>query len=338
MAGTRSFRWPKPETLIVAALLVSAAAFSFPELGRLTRLAWDLAPLPYAERRERLMDYYASMRAARRQLPESERVAIVLARPEELGRGVFIHYYLYPRPARLYQGLEDYRRTLDPPPEKTLLYVDGRRPEIARLMSYGEIRREQRGDAIVRDPRPSAEAHRAFLVPLVASVDGAPPDSYTTEALLMSDVPGEITLTLMPAGQRKTFAIDRPLRFVDLVDQSFGTMTQGWLRVTSSVPVRSAFWFVNRGARKAAPLPSIERLPPLPLRVRGGERLWVLNAGDHPAVVDVNGTAVTLEPHGLWSGPASPENTIAGEAPVFAFASTKLRDGNTAFFWPEHTP
>ena len=341
MAVTRSFRSPKPETLLFAAVLVSAAAFSFPELWRLLRTARDLAPLPYAERRERLMDYYSSLRHAKRQLAEGERVAIVMMRDDELGRGVFSHYYLYPRPSRLFYGLDGYRRTLVPPPAKTLLRVDARRGEMVRVMSYAEIRREAiNGRPIVRDPQPSNEALGGFVVPLVASVDGAPPDSYTTEAVLVAEEAAQVTFTLFPGGQQRTFALERhqPLRFTDVVDDSFGVMTQGWLRVTSSAPLRAGFWFVNRGAGKAVPLPATNRLPLMPLRLPGGERLWLLNTADRAAAVRINGAAVTLPPRGLWTGPSAPENTIEGEGAIFPFTSTKLRDGNTAFFWPEHAP
>lgn len=335
MLGIRSLRSRKADAAIFAIVLISAAAITLPQLLHLVRLAVALRPLPYSERRERIMDYYASLRRVKREVPESERVAVIMARAEELDRSVFVASYLYPRPTFVMLP-DQYRNDRSKTRPKTIVRVDSKQPEIVRHLTYGELRREQIGDRqIVRDLRPSPEARSEFIVPLVASIDGPAPHRYTTEAVIVCDRAATVTLTLQPGGETKTLTLapNAPFVFNDLVDRTFGRMARGWLHVRASAPVRAGFWFVNHGLALATPLPLFDAAPSLPQRVEGGERLWIVNT-DEAATVRVNGAPLLLDANALWSGASPATNIIEGDARVIAFTSTRIRSGATEFHWP----
>src|SRR5438128_555434 len=91
------------------------------------------------------------------------------------------------------------------------------------------------------------------------------------------------TLTLEPAHIVKILTIRGIRTFYDLVYECFGVMEfSAWVHVSSDVPIRGAFWLVNRAARTAAPL----HLPEGPLTRRApfpvedlAANMWLLNLG-----------------------------------------------------------
>jgi hypothetical protein len=261
----------------------------------------------------------------------------------DAGAAVFANYYLYPHRTRFYPSLDDYRRTVldDPAQAKRLVRVDASRTAEARLMTYLGIREEELAETpVVRDPKPSAEAHRELIVPIAVAIDGQPGNAYLTEGVIVSDVDTAVTLTFFPGGASKTFALRarEPLVLRDVVYTITSRLDAGWLRLTAPVPVRAGFWFVNRGAKHAVPLPLFERLPASPQRVAGGEKLWILNPADHAIDVDVSGTRQRIEPHALATFGAAPQssiapNSIVGDQPFLAF-STRKENGREIFQWP----
>jgi hypothetical protein len=195
----------------------------------------------------------------------------------------------------------------------------------------GPVRR-----TIVKEPQASSEAHREFIVPIVAALQGG--DGYATEAIVEAEHDTRVTFTLMPSGAMKTHAVRarEPLILNDVVHESFGVMTTGWLRVRSEQPVRAAFWFVNRGRAVAASVPVITEVPSLPQRIAGGEKLWVLNPWPGATKVRVNGREVVIEGGALRQFGTEAMNEVEGA--VVAFTSMKMPDGNTVFGTPASRP
>jgi hypothetical protein len=111
-------------------------------------------------------------------------------------------------------------------------------------------------------------------------------------------------------------------------------MATGWLRVQAQQPVRAAFWLVNRARVVAAPIPLFADIPPLPHRLAGGEKLWVLNPGTTPVRARINGREEFIDGGALQTFGAQERNEIDARAPLISFTSTKTRDGNTSFLWP----
>ncbi|HJQ38053.1 MAG TPA: hypothetical protein VKB93_13020 [Thermoanaerobaculia bacterium] len=88
--------------VLIAALLAAALWSSGRDYAQLVRDSWAMFRLPYEERRERVLGGdYAAMRTFAEELPRDARVAIVLHRPSDIDRGIFLNYYLYPRPTTI---------------------------------------------------------------------------------------------------------------------------------------------------------------------------------------------------------------------------------------------
>lgn len=104
--------------LLIAALFACALWSSGRDYVQLVRDSWAMFRLPYEERRERVLGGdYAAMRTFAQELPRDARVAIVLRRPSDIDRGIFLNYYLYPRTTRIV--------TAQPPPGYIVIIVDG---------------------------------------------------------------------------------------------------------------------------------------------------------------------------------------------------------------------
>ena len=295
------------------AVFLGAALFALPGAVRLAYRTIELAPFTSEERRVReLGEKYVSMRALEKTLPPGD-VNVLLAGPNAIDRGVFVNYYFYPRAAHLYFDMPAQT------PRRPLLVTE----------AEGPLRR-----TIVKDPRASSRPHRELIVPFAAALQGE--DGYATEAVIETARDTRVTLTLLPAGATKTYAVHvgEPLILNDVAHDIAGAMATGWLRVRSEEPVRAAFWLVNRARVVAAPLPLIAEMPPLPHRLAGGEKLWVLNPGTSAVTARVNGREETIDGGALRMFFAESVNEVDAEQPLISFTSAKTRDGNTNFLWP----
>lgn len=310
--------WLWPWLWTKGSVFLAAALFSLPGAVRLAQRTYALAALPYEERRARVLDEsYSSLRAQERMLPPGD-LSVLLLGPHAIDRGIFINYHLYPRASHLY---------FDAIP------ADAPRRPLLVTEAHGEVRR-----TIVKEPRASSDAHRQLLVPLVAAIQGG--DGYMTEGVLESDRDTSVTLTLMPGGKSRTYALQahEPLILTDLVHDAFGAMTTGWLRIHASEPVRAAFWFVNRGRAAAAPLELFADLPPLPHRFAGGEKLWIVNPSTTAVTARVNGHDELVEGGALRMLGGGERLQVDASAPLLSFTSSKESDGNTRFVWPGGKP
>jgi hypothetical protein len=305
----KRFVWPL--------LFLSAAAFTAPGLARIIRQTIELAPLAMDERRARILgDDYRATRELARVLPENDNIALFTADyGGPVDRAIFVNYYLFPRATKIYV-----KQLVTLAPRTTIV-----------VPRSGPIRR-----TFNPDPKPYSAPMTDFIVPFAAAVDAL--DPYTTEMVIEAERPTRVTLTLMPSAAAKTHAIapGRPLILGDVVFQSLGTKGIAWLRVHADAPVRAGVWFVNRGGAQSWPIALLTDLPPLPQRIAGGEKLWVINTADADVPLRVNGYDESLRPREIRSYGAQPVNTIEGNAPVFAFATQKIVEtGNTRFLWPE---
>ena len=91
--------------LLIAALFACALWGSGRDYAQLLRDAFEMVRLPYEERRERVLGGdYAAMRTFAQELPRDQRIDIVLRHPRDIDRGIFLNYYLFPRPTRIHVG------------------------------------------------------------------------------------------------------------------------------------------------------------------------------------------------------------------------------------------
>ena len=324
-------------TAVIGGLLILSSIPGWMPMLRLTRAAVALARRPYAERRAEINGpFWSSIAEVRRRMPGSGTVPVILRRGRDFDRALFLGYYLYPRVARYYVSLDHYRAAAPAPPETPLAYLDVRRVDAVRVMTYPEIRAEQAAEEPFTPPAMSPGALRDAILPFAVSFDGTPPDSYVTQAAFLAESDGTLTLTLEPDGRAFVVPLHAGKLFVsrDLVWDAYHVQRSGWIRIASTVPVRAGAALVNRGRHRRTPIPIYTAAPPLPRKIAGGEKLWLLNASMQAAEVTVNGTAVPLNAYELRSLPAAAENTISGNASVLAFTSQKLADGNTRFAWP----
>lgn len=319
-------------------LVFSALIADGPALLRGAREAWRLRRLSRNARREDLFPrLFATIHRIERDLPSSETVPVMMRTPGDVDGGVFLTYYLYPRPTKYFWTLDQYRFEAHRPPEALIAYADLSRTDAARMMTYAEIRDEQ-----VRDTPPLAEplsesASRNFIVPFVAAVDGAPDGEYMTQLDFLATGDGSLSLTLEPSGKRASIPLHARERVVlrDVVYEQFGALTSGWLRVNATIPVRAGAWLINRARAKHVAVPLFSEVPEAPGRVAAGDRLWLLNTEDSVAGVVVNGRHAEIPARGLISfESARTTNEIAGPPHILAFTSRKLPDGNTRFEWP----
>lgn len=326
----------------VVGILFAAALWT--SVPRMTRLALDAAkffPLSHEQRMSRALgSYYTSILRIRVHLREEEPVGLsprVVER--DLNGLIFANYYLSPHPTRYYESLDAYRGTVltDPSQPKKLVRMDLSRTPEARLMTYLDIREEEVSETrVVRDPKPGAAAFREFVVPIALAIDGQPGNAWVTEGVIVSEVDATATLTFFPGGEAKTFALRarQPLILGDAVYAVASRLDVGWLRLTATAPMRAAFWYVNRGLAHAVSLPLLDKMPPLPQRVAGGERVWILNPADHAVEVVVNGKRHVVDAHALAALASAEHNEIRGQQPVLAFSARK-QNGRELFQWPE---
>jgi len=320
-------RW---RDLLYVLLLASVIIPSLPRLVEMLRIARELRPLPIEVRREKLMpDSYAAIEKIRREVPPNEPIALVGVSRPSLHEALFVNYYLYPHPTRVFHDRWAYLIAKEKP---RVLVRLGSTPKV---MTYLQLRDEDiRSSRVVHDIHLPPQVRAKFAIPIVTSTDGPLTVAYTIEGALASDEEAHVTLTLQPAGIARQLTIRGTRSFYDLVYECFGVMEfAAWVQVSSDKPIRGAFWLVNRQARTAAPIRLIEGplTKPAPFPVVPKASLWLLNlsdeytvahAGSHPALVPAR-TLMAINATG----------TVTGR--VYAFLSMKEKDGQTRFTWPE---
>lgn len=321
-----------------ALLFFSLVATTLPRLAVLIENARTLMPLPYEARRERQMGpWYASVQKLRRELPASEPIALV-ASPHDLDAAVFANYYLYPIRMRLFAGRNLYvNATPDPTRPKTIVAVSGARVE---RTTYDVLRdRDLRaGHRVVASPKLSEPAS-TFILPLAASLDGPTPETFVIEATIANPnaASAEVRVTFWPKGMVRTATIapGATIAYYDLLYQLFGVRDRGWMRIVSSQPLRSAFYFANRGRGNAVDLPNAIQpataITPAPLY--RDTKLFIINLNDTPTPVTIDGESIPLDPHAFISRPITALPAVSGN--VYAFATTRELNGRTDFLWPQ---
>jgi hypothetical protein len=337
--------------VVCALLLLSLAATTLPRLVSRTREALTLLPLPYESRRERQMGaWYASIQSLRRVLPKKEPVAMVLG-IRDTEAAIFANYYLYPIRTRIFAGRNDYRNAApDPTRPKTIIAVTSEKVE---RTTYEILRdRELRaGHREVITPELSEPA-TSFILPIAASLDGAAPETFVIEATLVDQngswprsaladgigpFSNEVRITFWPKGESRTLRIapGATVSYYDLVYQLFGVMDSGWMQIESRLPLRAAFYFVNRGHADATRLPNVQqfatRIPPAPLH--RDAKLFLLNFSDSIAVTTVGAETIPIMPHAIVTKPINTIPAVSGN--VYAFVTTRELNGKTDFYWPE---
>lgn len=322
--------------LLFAALLVSTIAASAPRLARTAGLALSMRGLPYRERRERLMGpFFPSIEKVLRATPPDEPLALVMPHGQSIDAALFFDYYAYPRRTRVYAGSRFYAADAKAP--RTVVRIG----DVAELSSYPAMRFDdlQRLGPVVHDP-PLRDAGTHSIVPLAASIDGVMPSRYVIEATLAAEKPAQVTLTFWPRGIVKTLTVDRERRFLDLVYEVFGVLDRGWLEVESTEPLRASFALATPGAG-ASEVAIVREVPRAPLRIAAGRQLWLVNPGGVAAALRVNGGGDFVAPHDTVSRPIACPCAIEvanADGRIYAFATEKLPDGSTRFFWPEPRP
>ncbi|HKO54452.1 MAG TPA: hypothetical protein VJ276_01160 [Thermoanaerobaculia bacterium] len=314
--------------IVLAILLASAVVPTLPRLLTEVRYAHELRALTPEQRRERMMGaFYVSTRRLDRDLPGEEPLALIIRQPSDLDSAIFFNYYVYPRRTRVYRTLGEYAMDRSPSRPRTIIAIGGD----ARRTSYEELRAERITDSVALAALP-AEARQSFLIPMAVSLDGPPPDTYTTEATLFADREARVTITFYPsrATSELTLRAGETRRIRDLVYEQFRRMDAGWAEVRATAPIRASFFFVNRGAGVFAPLPPFT--PARRFTLEGGGKLWLVNPSDRQVVARVNGEARPLAPRVLISMPAA--RSVEADAPIYAFLSERQPDGNTRFVWP----
>ena len=323
--------------VVGALLFLTLGVTTLPRLVTLVDHARTLSALPYEARRERQMgSWYASIAALRRALPASEPVALV-SPPRDTEAAVFANYYLFPIRTRLFAGRDNYRdSTPDPTRPKTIVYVTSERAE---RTTYDVLRDRDLGSGrrVVQVPKLSDPA-TTFVLPLAASLDGAAPDTYVTEATLVnaSSTVASVRATFWPKGIGRTITVmpGATASYYDFVHQLFGVMDRGWIRIDSSQPLRAAFYFANRGRDDAALLPNAAGAMTV---VEGGPlyrdtKLFVVNPNDTSVTAVIAGASIPIDPHAFVSWPIAKVPLISGN--VYAFVTTRQLNGRTDFLWP----
>ncbi len=121
--------------LLIVIVLATLLPAVLPDLFRNTTVALQLRKMTDSEKRNTVIGlYYEPLHSIRDGIPEDERVAIVMAAsPLDRDVGVFVNYYLYPRPSMFYRGIEAYleNRYEGSVPDRT-------RPETVILIDHSE--------------------------------------------------------------------------------------------------------------------------------------------------------------------------------------------------------
>lgn len=317
---------------LLLVVLATVIVPTSPRLLDLVRQARAMRPLPWKERREKLMpDLYPAIEKIDESVPLQQPIALVAGSIHDLAFvQPFVNYYLYPHPTISYASRWAYAMARDKP--KIIVRLA---PNPA-VVTYGELRYDEiRRSRIVRNPQLPAEGRSEFMIPIVTSTEGPQPVVYTIEGAIASDGEAHVTLTLEPDGITRTLTIRGTQQFDDLVYQCFGVMRFiDWIRVTSDKPVRAAFWLVNRDARTATPLHlpdgALKHAAAFPDLGRSAN-LWLVNFDDEPERARIGPHDALLLPHQILGVPA--DGTVSGA--IYAFISRKLPDGATQFIWPE---
>jgi hypothetical protein len=336
--------------VVCALLLLSLAATTLPRLLMLAHDAWTLLPLSYEARRERQMGpWYSSIQSLRRTLPKKEPVALIAARRES-DAGIFANYYFYPIRTRPFASRDDFRNAANETTRpKTIVVVTAERAE---RDTYDVLRDHElrAGRRVVTTPGLSEPA-TSFVLPIAASLDGAAPETYVIEATLVDQngstahnpllerlpLSNVIRVTFWPKGETRTIQIGPgdTVSYYDLVYQLFGVMESGWIRIESRLPLRAAFYFVNRGHADATLLPNVQRpatrITSSPLH--RDSKLYLLNFSDSIAPTTVGAESIPIMPHAIVSKPITSIPAVSGN--VFAFVTTRELNGKTDFLWPQ---
>ena len=320
-------RWRE---LLYVLLLASVIIPTLPRLVEMLRIARELWPLPIEARREKLMpESYAAIEKIRREVPPNERIALVGVSRPSLDEALFVNYYLYPHPTKVFRDRWTYLIAKEKP---QVLVRLGSTPKV---MSYLQLRDEDiRSSRVVRDVTLPQQTRTKFAIPIVTSTDGPLTVAYTIEGALHTDDEAHVTLTLQPAGIARQLTIHGSRTFYDLVYESFGVMEfAAWVQVSSDKPIRAAFWLVNRQARTAASIRVIEGPleKPAPLPVVPKASLWLLNLSDEYTVAHAGAHPALVPPRTLMAINAT--GTVTGR--IYAFISMKEPNGQTRFTWPE---
>ena len=268
-----------------------------------------------------------------RSVPAGVPLALLAKTQTDIEAAVLLNYYLYPRKTRLYTDPSQYHGDANAP--KTIARIDTARG--IRLMTYAELRNEWIGnDYVTAKVEPAASAAQ-LLVPLVASVDGAGVDSFTTEAVIEnpSDQPVTVRLQFYPARATETVQLGPRQRrtWNDLLYQLFDVSDRGWLRLESDTPVRAGFWFVNRGRKQSAALSFPPPVSRATFDAPQESRLWFVNPHDRKLAVKVNGQSTTVEALAWGSVTAAGPTVVEPEQPIVIFLSSTDSEGKTTFRW-----
>jgi len=149
-------------------------------------------------------------------------------------------------------------------------------------------------------------------------------------------VPAELRATFWPKGLVRTITIapGETATYYDFVHQLFGVLDRGWMRLDSPLPLRAAFYFVNRGHGDATLLPNIAGaatgLAAAP--IYRDTKLFVINPAATPVTAVVGGVSFPFDPHAFVSWPVTNVPRVSGD--VYAFVATREMNGRTDFLWP----
>jgi hypothetical protein len=322
--------------LVFAVLVLVSSIYTLPNLLRMAREAWTLKGFSYTARRMITQPTYAFARGLRATVGPDQILAIVAKSDADVDVAVFLNYDVYPLPTRLYRDLGGYR--LDPAVERVSLLIDGTRSPVPRLLTYEQMRAEEIGPERLSRDDASRTTSTHFLVPLAASVDGPPPDMYTTEAVVENPRSAEVEISfeLLPGRRASSIrlAAHERRQWSDLVYQVFGVMDQGWMRITASHDVTAGFWLANRGRRHVSILRDLPPAPSARLDLPHDARVWIINPLETSSVITVNDEVVVLEPLGRWSSAISGTVTCASSRPFVAFGTWRDEHGTAHFTWP----
>jgi hypothetical protein len=321
--------------IVVALVLASLIFKSAPPLLDLARRSLALRRLSYKARREQVNGpLYTSAMLVQSLLPKGEPVALVSAGDND-SYAIFGTYYLYPRPSRQYREFDIYRlAAADPRRPKTIVLAADK----LTIVTYEEVRDARLRRNRVVHAAPSGAPRSDFIIPLAASGDGVPPNTWVNEADFANDTSARATVTmwLYPQMRRKTISIapHETASYYDFVYQTYRHMDTGWVHISSTQPLRSSVWYVDRGRETVSPIPLIDVTPRAgTLRCPASEcKAWVFNLDDRDEQPRINGEAVPLKPRDMTWRAFSGEAIVEG-ANVFAFATTKQPP--TRFVWPE---
>lgn len=354
--------------VVICASIVAGGA----RIAALSESVRALTAMNYGQRRAAVMGpYYASITLLRTQLP-SRSTDLVVRGPREIDTAIFANYYLYPRLKGFYRNL-DLWRAKRRRPDEMLLWMDAASSPAPRMVSYLVARSENgRGKSGYDGMKGLTPAGAPFtIIPLVCSIDGAPPDEYVVPLLLENPGSSDATVTLSYYDRdgwsdRRLFRVPAGARLFkeDLLVDAFGRMGIGWMAIESDRPVRVAASLVNRGRGTASSL--IVAAPEAggavtsaTLRSKGpAAKLFMINPRDGWATVDIDAVAGTgrlatriqLAPYELRVIP-DPGSSIAGTAcrdcawsvhysadrAIFVYASREDLNGLTHFAWREGT-